>query len=1144
MKRIPALILAAVLFLTATPSWGFAAGFTSGDYEAVKTWFEYDFEPLGVGDSPEPTGNVYLYETREWYSVTADSTEVIYDELTDNKYLKLYNDGTTSKSVTLNKCFDGSSDDNYYLKVSFDTRSMGAAFNFQHYDMGPFKTRSYYPISLAKNTNSIYGFNIKTTQWNHYDVILDMPANIMIVSVNGITVYSGVYQSDFNALDKRTTSTLSVNYTLNPGQEAFIDNFKIERLKPRYNQEEIVIPEVKPEKIDFTPSEDSIPDFTDYKEIENVALADGKATVNRTGLTSMGYRTYVTAVGHPAIVYEFDTLTGEYINSFPYSAGFVYTAHPASDGNVYLMQNGGTSYDKYDPKTQKLTTGKSFKNQVKRAGPAWSCNYGADFDTSMLYTPHFNYAGGIEFGTAISEYNVKTGEATIYSGRNMGLKYTHGATGNDKYIFTVGGDEPGTERVERYDKETGEVKAWRNTTEITAGNMGHCLLMGNRLFCAIRQYVFAIDTETMEEAYRIPTGLRGGYFRVSYPKPGGDPNILYFITENNVGLSELKLDTGEYRELYRFDEPLTASDFGKWVQTKDGDWKIAAGNKLEGITLISPEGKEKNEYHAFVLPENTAGTPTAPSFFYVSPDNRMYIGGDEAGINAVDLNTETHLFAVQHGNSHGVATANGMIFNGVYSSGAIYMLDPAKPVSLKNGNPYIVKNPEPGICRHYNSQDTNAGMCMITGIADYGGTEGGVFLCTYADGTPIVKYFGGNIPNENIVGLEYRDGYIYLSSTIVVNNSTVDHSEEAHIAKIDIMTGETVLMKSYSIPDQPTVGTIGDIEFGPDGLLYANLGVGSTIMAVEPENLEMVKYKTYSALGGSQNSVQSPTLRFDESGYLVSTLGGQANTLRVIDIETLDSKTFGKAAEAEIDEHGNIYKPNGNNLLRWNVDRRQRLDIMIRNAEKYYKEEDYSVHSWKIFKNALSEAKELDLNKASEADVTEKARRLTTAIRTLHRRYDYEHGFAYMLGDNLSMFNDMQGYSEEQINAVNILKQYGIVDGVGEYRFAPEKPVTRAEFVKMLSNAELFDGKEVASAHEFSDVSKTDWSYPYIQNAYEKGWIKGASETEFKPSDIITEEEIILILNRIKENAFPDGEAKPCNRADAAVLIYEFINRV
>lgn len=799
MKRIPALILAAVLFLTATPSWGFAAGFTSGDYEVVKTWFEYDFEPLGVGASPVPTGNVYLYDTREWYSVTADSTEVMYDELTDNKYLRLYNSGTASKSVTLNKCFDGSLDDNYYLKVSFDTRSMGAAFNFQHYDMGPFKTRSYYPISLAKNTNSIYGFNIKTTQWNHYEIILDMPANIMIVSVNGITVYSGVYQSDFNALDKRTTSTLSVNYTLNPGQEAFLDSFKIERLKPTYNQEEIVLPEVEPEKIEFVPSENGIPEYTDYKEIEGVAFGD-KAVSNKTGLTNMGYRTYVTMTGQPAQVFEYDTLTGKYINHFAYGSGHVFVAHPASDGKVYMVMQGGTSYDVYDPQTQKLTTGKTFRNQVKRAGPAWSCNYGADFDTSMLYTAHFNNAGGIEFGTDISQYNVKTGEVTIYNGRNMGLKYTHGATGNDKYLFTTGGDEPGTERVERYDKETGEVKAWRNTTEITAGNLGHCLLIGNRLFCAIRQYVFAIDTETMEEAYRIPTGLRGGYFRVSYPKPGGDPNILYFITENNVGLSELKLDTGEYRELYRFDEPITASDFGKWVQTKDGDWKIAAGNAGVGITLISPEDKSKNEYHKFEKPESVKGSPAMPTFMYISDEDVMYLAGDESGLNGIDLTTDTHLYTVQNGNAHGTASVNGMVFNGSYSAGLIYMLDPTKPATLKGGNPYVVGGSEPGICRHYNGQDTNCGICMIVGIADYGGTEGGVFLCTYADGEPMVKYLGGNIPNENIIGLEYRDGYIYLSSTIVVNNSTVDHSEEAHIAKIDAKTGETVLTKAYSIP--------------------------------------------------------------------------------------------------------------------------------------------------------------------------------------------------------------------------------------------------------------------------------------------------------------------------------------------------------
>ena len=160
------------------------------------------------------------------------------------------------------------------------------------------------------------------------------------------------------------------------------------------------------------------------------------------------------------------------------------------------------------------------------------------------------------------------------------------------------------------------------------------------------------------------------------------------------------------------------------------------------------------------------------------------------------------------------------------------------------------------------------------------------------------------------------------------------------------------------------------------------------------------------------------------------------------------------------------------------------------------------------------------------------------------RVYDEKEGFAFALGENLSAFDDMAGYSSEIIRATNALKQYEIVSGTDGKNFNPDKAITRAEFVKMLSNAELFDGNIPETVHEFSDVAKTDWSYPYIQNAYEKGWIKGATDTEFKPSDVITEEEIILILNRIKENAFEPGEDKPCNRADAAVLIYEFINRV
>ena len=59
------------------------------------------------------------------------------------------------------------------------------------------------------------------------------------------------------------------------------------------------------------------------------------------------------------------------------------------------------------------------------------------------------------------------------------------------------------------------------------------------------------------------------------------------------------------------------------------------------------------------------------------------------------------------------------------------------------------------------------------------------------------------------------------------------------------------------------------------------------------------------------------------------------------------------------------------------------------------------------------------------------------------------------------------------------------IEGYNDNTFRPEKPVTRAEFVKMAITAfGLVDSDAVA---EFNDVNVSEWSYPYIASAQKYG---------------------------------------------------------
>ena len=149
--------------------------------------------------------------------------------------------------------------------------------------------------------------------------------------------------------------------------------------------------------------------------------------------------------------------------------------------------------------------------------------------------------------------------------------------------------------------------------------------------------------------------------------------------------------------------------------------------------------------------------------------------------------------------------------------------------------------------------------------------------------------------------------------------------------------------------------------------------------------------------------------------------------------------------------------------------------------------------------------------------------------------------------------------------AIEALTAKGIINGVGDRKFDPQGTVTREQFVKMLCVAlGLTEEAEIT----FADVAGDDWSAPYIKKAVKAGLISGVDENTFGYGVGISRQDIAVILHRtIKDttgtaqfakdavgalsglkilNGFEDGSFKPnasCTRAQAAVIIYNYLNR-
>ncbi|MGB9975799.1 S-layer homology domain-containing protein [Thermovenabulum sp.] len=87
----------------------------------------------------------------------------------------------------------------------------------------------------------------------------------------------------------------------------------------------------------------------------------------------------------------------------------------------------------------------------------------------------------------------------------------------------------------------------------------------------------------------------------------------------------------------------------------------------------------------------------------------------------------------------------------------------------------------------------------------------------------------------------------------------------------------------------------------------------------------------------------------------------------------------------------------------------------------------------------------------------------------------------------------------------------GILKGVGDGLFAPEKNVTRAEFTAML--VRLLGLQEKEKSMEFIDVKKGDWYYDVIKIAFSNDLVKGKGNA-FEPNALITREEMVVLITR------------------------------
>ena len=127
------------------------------------------------------------------------------------------------------------------------------------------------------------------------------------------------------------------------------------------------------------------------------------------------------------------------------------------------------------------------------------------------------------------------------------------------------------------------------------------------------------------------------------------------------------------------------------------------------------------------------------------------------------------------------------------------------------------------------------------------------------------------------------------------------------------------------------------------------------------------------------------------------------------------------------------------------------------------------------------------------------------------------HDITEIKPDEKTVYFDDLEKSQWAEKAINTLAEKKIINGIGESKFAPDKPITREAFVRIIVNA--FELEMNGEHDEFEDVARDAWYYDAVMTAASCGIINGKSKTVFGTGENITRQDMAVIILRACEYA-------------------------
>ncbi len=578
---------------------------------------------------------------------------------------------------------------------------------------------------------------------------------------------------------------------------------------------------------------------------------------------------YTTSSGTPAKFNVVDLTTNTLLRAIPLPVGNAAWTHVvAPDGTVYIgISDGGTYLYRYFPETGSVV---NLGQAVNNAKSIWALTvdqdgnvYGGTFDSGKVfqYNPATNsfrdYGVMIEGRAYVRSIAYKDGK--VYAGI--------GTVGNLVELDVVSGA-----------KTIIPLKTIQGLTEYPF--VYGLDIRGN--------YLFAFLSGEGVSMYIIYDLANKTWLPVEYPGASGlhvspiHNNKVYFL--QNKQLMEFDLTT---QNSVSTGLPSTSSlRNSAWVQPDGIANPVLATIAYAGSTI----------FFDLVAGRVTTKVPVVQGSSLLlhaiekGPDGVLYMSGYIAATGAKYNPADGQFSVFSIGQAESIGVHGNLVYFGVYPSGEISVYDVTKPLqnnaSLPDQNPRVLFHIGNEQDRPY-VNTFGDGKAFFGSIPDYGKIGGALTIFDESNPSGTQKVYRNIVQGQSIVGLAYRNGLIYGSTTIKGGLDSTTTATEAKMFIWDVANETKIYEWTPVIPgttDKPIM--ISGLTFDSQGLLWAT--ADGSMFAIDPTTREIVKSKVIFSGVKNYGMWRPIHNRFSDDGLLYSDIYGKVVIINPNTLEHLD----------------------------------------------------------------------------------------------------------------------------------------------------------------------------------------------------------------------------------------------------------------